>query len=178
MNQISSFLCPISQDVMKYPVMASDGHSYDREHIVEWFKTSNKSPITNLVLPNKTLIPNHALRNAIQEYNNIPHPTNNNILSRDDILINNYSDGTNVIHNKKYYSNVCLNNLCRFTIHPFFKKAISFCKIIIMKTLYAIFFVLCRIWMLFAIAMFSVIIFKYNLLGYVFLLCFLYRMWG
>lgn len=57
-------LCPITQEEMADPVVAADGHSYEREAIEEWLKKHDTSPVTNLKLRNKTLIPNHALRSC------------------------------------------------------------------------------------------------------------------
>ena len=63
------FLCPITLAVMADPVMASDGQSYDRVAITTWFNSGrDTSPVTNLLLRDRTLLPNHALRNAIEEY--------------------------------------------------------------------------------------------------------------
>ena len=65
----SWFLCPITLAVMADPVMASDGQSYDRVAITTWFNSGrDTSPVTNLPLRDRTLLPNHALRNAIEEY--------------------------------------------------------------------------------------------------------------
>ena len=33
---VSSFLCPITQEVMADPVMTADGHTYEREAIEQW----------------------------------------------------------------------------------------------------------------------------------------------
>ena len=63
-----SFLCPISHDLMVDPVICSDGQSYERGSISNWLTSHATSPVTNLELPNLGLVPNHALRNAIQEW--------------------------------------------------------------------------------------------------------------
>ena len=44
-----------------------DGHSYDRESITKWLKTSSKSPMTNKRLAHTKLVPNHNLRKAIAD---------------------------------------------------------------------------------------------------------------
>ncbi|KAF0716248.1 Aste57867_2936 [Aphanomyces stellatus] len=67
MRPLDSFLCPISQDVMTNPVVAADGHSYDRESIEMWFRQKYTSPVTNEMLPSTRLLPNLALREAIRE---------------------------------------------------------------------------------------------------------------
>ena len=42
--------------------------TFDRQAIIEWLKKSNKSPVTNLPLPDLELRPNLSLRNAIEEW--------------------------------------------------------------------------------------------------------------
>ncbi|EIE24288.1 U box [Coccomyxa subellipsoidea C-169] len=62
------FLCPITQEVMKDPVMAGDGYTYERLAIESWLVNHATSPITNSKLPHKHLIANHSLRSAIMEW--------------------------------------------------------------------------------------------------------------
>ena len=53
---------------MKNPVLIADGHSYELSAIVQWLKDHDTSPITNLPLQHKSVIPNHSLRGAIQDF--------------------------------------------------------------------------------------------------------------
>ena len=54
---------------MHHPVTVSDGHSYEHAAIAEWFSRGNRtSPNTGGELPNLMLIPNHALRKVITEW--------------------------------------------------------------------------------------------------------------
>lgn len=62
------FLCPILQEVMVDPVVASDGYTYDRKAIEMWLGMKDKSPMTNLRLQSRSLIPNHSLRSAIMDW--------------------------------------------------------------------------------------------------------------
>jgi hypothetical protein len=62
-----SFLCPIGCEIMRDPVTCADGHSYERT-IERRLATHNRSPKTGAQLPDKALIPNHALRNAVEEW--------------------------------------------------------------------------------------------------------------
>jgi hypothetical protein len=63
------FTCPISQDIMNDPVICSDGQTYERSAIQPWFdRGNNTSPITNVPLASRNLIPNIALRQAIHAY--------------------------------------------------------------------------------------------------------------
>ncbi|WCJ36438.1 U-box domain-containing protein kinase family protein [Euphorbia peplus] len=62
------FICPIVKDVMMEPCVAADGYTYDREAIQKWLQENDKSPMTNLPLPNKNLLPNYTLLSAIMEW--------------------------------------------------------------------------------------------------------------
>eukprot|EP00759_Apiculatamorpha_spiralis_P014450 PhF_6_TR21075/c0_g1_i3/m.30370 len=65
----NEFICPISKCLMDDPVVTSDGHTYQRGAIQEWFDSGHEtSPLTNAILPNLTLIPNFALRNMIESW--------------------------------------------------------------------------------------------------------------
>ena len=56
---------------MEDPVVAADGHSYERTCIEQWLRKQDRSPMNNMRLPTKRLIPNHTLRKGIQEWNAI-----------------------------------------------------------------------------------------------------------
>ncbi|KAG9477230.1 hypothetical protein GDO78_002558 [Eleutherodactylus coqui] len=62
------FLCPITCDVMKDPVIASDGYSYERKAIESWISTKRTSPMTNLPLENLLLTPNRTLKMALNRW--------------------------------------------------------------------------------------------------------------
>lgn len=63
------FLCPITRELMKDPVIAADGYSYERESIESWIGGKNKtSPMTNLPLPTTLLTPNRSLNMAIARW--------------------------------------------------------------------------------------------------------------
>ncbi|KAF7045512.1 hypothetical protein CFC21_054613 [Triticum aestivum] len=62
------FLCPILQEIMEDPCVAADGYTYDRKAIETWVSMKDKSPMTNLRLLSKSLIPNHSLRSAIMDW--------------------------------------------------------------------------------------------------------------
>ncbi|XP_064644227.1 WD repeat, SAM and U-box domain-containing protein 1-like isoform X2 [Lineus longissimus] len=65
----NEFLCPITCEMMKEPVIASDGYTYERVAIAAWMtKGKQNSPMTNAPLPNKTLTPNRSLKMLIQRY--------------------------------------------------------------------------------------------------------------
>lgn len=56
--------CPIGHHVMIDPVVASDGHSYDRANLQRWLTRKQTSPLTGR--PVDFFVPNHALRLAIE----------------------------------------------------------------------------------------------------------------
>jgi len=39
-------LCPLTQERFKHPVLADDGHVYEKEAIEQWLKLHSSSPIT------------------------------------------------------------------------------------------------------------------------------------
>ncbi|KAF3592759.1 hypothetical protein DY000_02026544 [Brassica cretica] len=64
------FLCPISLDIMKDPVIVSTGITYDRDSIEKWLFTgkNNSCPVTKQVITETDLTPNHTLRRLIQSW--------------------------------------------------------------------------------------------------------------
>ena len=43
---VSSFMCPITQDIMTDPVITSDGHTYEREAIEHWYAIATSACIS------------------------------------------------------------------------------------------------------------------------------------
>ena len=64
----SAFVCSITCDVMDDPVVAEDGHSYERASLQRWFQSRATSPLTNEPLRSTTIRSNIALRHAIEEW--------------------------------------------------------------------------------------------------------------
>ncbi|KAM7522614.1 hypothetical protein LguiA_012516 [Lonicera macranthoides] len=65
------FICPISLQIMKDPVTATTGITYDRESIEHWLLTAEESlcPVTKQLLPRDSdMTPNHTLRRLIQSW--------------------------------------------------------------------------------------------------------------
>ena len=62
---ISDVNCPITTDLLEDPVVAADGHSYDRASIAQWVRTNRTSPKTQARLPTTDLIPNNLLKRFI-----------------------------------------------------------------------------------------------------------------
>lgn len=63
------FHCPITMEVMRDPVVASDGHTYEKASLVRILQQSNAvSPLTRETLDPSVLVPNLALRKRIRGY--------------------------------------------------------------------------------------------------------------
>ena len=52
---------------MRDPVVAADGHTYERAAIARWLGQSDKSPLTGSILSHKDLVPNYMLLSSLQE---------------------------------------------------------------------------------------------------------------
>ena len=63
-------VCPITCEIMLDPVVAADGHSYERRAIEEWLSQTGRttSPNTGAELEDRTLKPNHSLRKTAQRF--------------------------------------------------------------------------------------------------------------
>ncbi|XVF09898.1 hypothetical protein REPUB_Repub07fG0136700 [Reevesia pubescens] len=65
----SHFVCPIFQEVMQDPLIAADGFTYEADAIRGWLNSDHdRSPMTNLTLEHCNLVPNYALIQAIQDW--------------------------------------------------------------------------------------------------------------
>ncbi|XP_016184686.1 E3 ubiquitin-protein ligase PUB23-like [Arachis ipaensis] len=62
------FVCPISLEIMKDPVIVSTGITYDRESIEKWLLKNKTCPVTKQTLEILDLTPNHTLRRLIQAW--------------------------------------------------------------------------------------------------------------
>jgi hypothetical protein len=68
MNPPPEFLCPITLEVMRDPVLCDDGHSYERTTILRWLATNPTSPTTRSPMSIATVRPNYALKAAIERW--------------------------------------------------------------------------------------------------------------
>lgn len=70
----NEWLCPITLSLMRDPVIAVDGHTYERSAMEEWFVAATvanrpvRSPKTNEILASKMLVSNHGLRSVMEDY--------------------------------------------------------------------------------------------------------------
>jgi len=63
------FLCPVTGEIFEDPVTTTDGQTYEKFAIDEWFKSGHsKSPLSGVYLNSKLLIPNISVRNLINSY--------------------------------------------------------------------------------------------------------------
>lgn len=63
---VPEFRCPITLSVMRDPVIAADGHSYEREALEAWLRSHRTSPLTGARLEHMHVTPNHRLRSLIE----------------------------------------------------------------------------------------------------------------
>ena len=63
-----AMVCPITLEVFRDPVIAADGHSYERAALARWLSGHNTSPVTGATLASRCAMPNHALRVAVDEF--------------------------------------------------------------------------------------------------------------
>lgn len=63
-----SFICPISGEIMKDPVITPTGVSYEKANIEAWLKKKEVDPLSKKRLTVNDLIPNRSLKEAIEEF--------------------------------------------------------------------------------------------------------------
>ncbi len=67
--EYESFFCPITQEIMKEPVITiTKGISYEKSAILNWLKKNPTCPKTRTPLSPDQLIPNYALKSTIEDY--------------------------------------------------------------------------------------------------------------
>ncbi|CAF1391839.1 unnamed protein product [Adineta steineri] len=64
----STLLCPITHQIFKDPVLAEDGHTYERESIVQWVQNHGTSPLTRQPLNINQLRSNIIVKNIVEEF--------------------------------------------------------------------------------------------------------------
>ena len=64
-----ALVCPLSLEIFQDPVIAADGHSYERREIEAWLaRGKTTSPKTNAELPHAFLVPNRHLKAMCQQF--------------------------------------------------------------------------------------------------------------
>jgi hypothetical protein len=67
------FICPLTLDIMKSPMMNRAGHSFERHDILEWLKLHGSCPLTRQPMHLRDLVPNARLAQRIRHWV-IEHP--------------------------------------------------------------------------------------------------------
>ena len=63
------FICPLTLEIMVYPLMDRSGRSYERTAILEWITKNNSTcPMTRQPLLANNLLPNNKLRKEILQW--------------------------------------------------------------------------------------------------------------
>ena len=83
----TSFLCPITHNIMTNPYIDTEGNTYEYSAILQWLTINNTSPITRSYLNINNLTPNRSLSETIMEYNKtyVPNIQNNNNIEKNEI---------------------------------------------------------------------------------------------
>ena len=119
---MEAFNCPITYEEMNDPVIAMDGHTYERSAIERWISQRNNiavlSPMTGINM-GRLLIPNYALKKAIDEYKTRPRTIisdeNAIICIESELMLSKYllklvSNKNNTINNLNNLNNI-INNI-------------------------------------------------------------------
>ncbi len=65
-EMLKTYECPISCELVKDPVTAEDGHTYERAAIESWLEDHHVSPMTRAPI-GRNLLPNHKAHTAVME---------------------------------------------------------------------------------------------------------------
>jgi U-box domain len=92
-NVPTEFLCPITMEIMDYPVLSRYGNNFERSAILAWIEEgSGTCPMTRLPLTMRDLIHNNSLLNAIEQWRRM------NGLSTGRPFDEMQSDGSDIMH--------------------------------------------------------------------------------
>ena len=61
-------VCPITFSLFSDPVIAEDGHTYERSAIIDWIQHKNTSPLTREPITIEGLRPNHLVRSLVNDF--------------------------------------------------------------------------------------------------------------
>jgi serine/threonine protein kinase len=68
--------CPITMELFRDPVLAKDGHTYERQAIEQWIRTNGTSPITREPLSIEHLYPNRTVKELVDVFETLLHQKN------------------------------------------------------------------------------------------------------
>ena len=60
------FLCPITYELLREPVVALDGHTYEKSAIEKWLKSNHISPRSGEIMED-SIVPNTNLKKLIHD---------------------------------------------------------------------------------------------------------------
>ncbi len=63
-----SLLCPLTLELFRDPVLAQDGHTYERDAIEEWIRKTGTSPITRQPISIQHLISNITVKKIVGSF--------------------------------------------------------------------------------------------------------------
>jgi serine/threonine protein kinase len=64
----NELLCPITSLIFRDPVVATDGHTYEREAITQWLQQRRVSPMTREPLSLDKIIPNRVVKKMVDDF--------------------------------------------------------------------------------------------------------------
>jgi hypothetical protein len=99
------FICPITQEPMLEPVVASDGYTYEKNAITKWMSIKETSPITSNRFDSLTLFPNYVIMSRNKEL--LSQPTKRKRTARPTAAAATTTVTTNMKPPKKGYGNIC-----------------------------------------------------------------------
>lgn len=68
-NTPNEFNCPITLQAMRIPVVACDGHSYEKNAIIAHYRSKPyNSPITNVSVNSEALFPNYSIASIMESW--------------------------------------------------------------------------------------------------------------
>jgi hypothetical protein len=65
------FFCPLTNEIMTYPVMTREGISYERDAILRWLENADTCPVTGKALCTNGIVPNNKLQKEIEEWQHV-----------------------------------------------------------------------------------------------------------
>jgi hypothetical protein len=96
--------------LMDDPVLAADGHTYNREHIERWMKLHDISPFTHQPLAHKKLVSNAAIRRLINQWRELHgHP---------ELVVTRPADGVRASHRHRVMAQLRLSRSRHETSPP------------------------------------------------------------
>lgn len=81
---LAKFTCPITGEVIRDPVINCDGHLFEKDAIVTWFKKSRVSPLTGNIVRDTNLLPVHVLRDLLDELAPQPEKKKEDVAQEED----------------------------------------------------------------------------------------------